>query len=95
MRKLQHRRTELLQQMAELKVDQVRLSRVKDDRPKQPWADQLKALEEELDLIEQQIRVVNKYIQRLHHGNPADKADQRPAARPTTRGSFRATSKRR
>lgn len=66
LRVLQHERAELLQQMADVDVSQVKAAASEHEKAKVPQlADRLRHFERELQVVEEQVRVVRKYIDRL------------------------------
>ena len=71
-RVLQHERAELLQKMASIEIDQVKAAASEDEKAKVPQlADRLQQFERELKVVEEQMRVVRKYIDRLEDDEPA------------------------
>jgi hypothetical protein len=72
LRILQHERAESLRTMAEIEVSQVKAAASDDEKAKVPQlADRLRLVERELKVVEDQMRVVRKYIDRLEDDNPA------------------------
>ena len=75
---------------AEGEIEQVAASQSENERAKEEWASRLQALEAELQIVEQQIRIVDRYIERLHHDNPAPATSQRTTRDPRQRRQSRA-----
>jgi hypothetical protein len=72
LRILQHERAKLLQQMAGVEVSQVKAAASEDEKAKVPQlAHRLQHFERELKVVEEQMQVVRKYIDRLEDGEPA------------------------
>jgi hypothetical protein len=71
LRLLEHQRTDLLEIMAGEEVAMVKAAASNDERAKEKQiASRLQAFEGELKVVEQQIRIVRKYIDRLQHDDP-------------------------
>jgi hypothetical protein len=72
LRILQHERAKSLRTMAEIEVSQVKAAASEDEKAKVPQlAHRLQHFERELKVVEEQMQVVRKYIDRLEDGEPA------------------------
>jgi hypothetical protein len=79
LRLLQQERTKLLAYMAEIEVQQVRAAATPAESAKVPQLEaRLAALAADLEIVEQQIRVVRKYIQRIEQDDAAAAAGGGP-----------------